>query len=146
MHDRDFKATTTYSFPCMVFSLCRSAVVPISHINKLKTPQGNLDIVLIRDEANELAPCIGPRLGVPPLGENLVDAVAHARTAMQAASAPTDTTPVESIPGRSTALSSFLSAPSPALVALSRVQKLESQIATLQHHTQPWIQSSIDEA
>ena len=29
MHERDFKVTTTYPFPCMIFFLCRSAVVPI---------------------------------------------------------------------------------------------------------------------
>ena len=27
MHERDFKVTTTYPFPCMIFSLCRSAGV-----------------------------------------------------------------------------------------------------------------------
>ena len=29
MHERAFKVTTTYPFPCMIFSLCRSAGVPI---------------------------------------------------------------------------------------------------------------------
>ena len=29
MHERAFKVTTTYPFPCMIFSLCRSACVPI---------------------------------------------------------------------------------------------------------------------
>ena len=38
MHERDFKVTTTYPFPCMIFSLCRSAGVPIWHIDQLKTP------------------------------------------------------------------------------------------------------------
>ena len=39
MHERDFKVTTTYPFPCMIFALCRTAGVPIWHIDKLKTPQ-----------------------------------------------------------------------------------------------------------
>ena len=38
MHERAFKVTTTYPFPCMIFSLCRSAGVPILHIDQLKTP------------------------------------------------------------------------------------------------------------
>ena len=38
MHERSFKVTTTYPFTCMVFSLCRSACVPIWHIDQLKTP------------------------------------------------------------------------------------------------------------
>ena len=29
MHERDFNVTTTYPFPCMIFSLYRSAGVPI---------------------------------------------------------------------------------------------------------------------
>ena len=61
MHERDFKVTTTYPFPCMVFSLCRSAGVSIWHIDQLKALQGNVDIRLIKDDANELAPREGPR-------------------------------------------------------------------------------------
>ena len=56
---------------------------------------GTADIDLIRDEANDLAPRRGPHQELPPLGDNLADTVAKARTATQAAS--TDTTPVESI-------------------------------------------------
>ena len=32
IHERAFKVTTTYSFPCMIFSLCRSAGVPTWHV------------------------------------------------------------------------------------------------------------------
>ena len=104
MHERDFKVTTTYPFPCMIFSLCRSAGVPIWHVDQLKTPQGTVDVGLIRDKANELAPRRGPRQELPPLFDNQADTVAQARTATQAAS--TDTITVESIPGSSTAPSS----------------------------------------
>ena len=103
MHERAFKVTTTYPFPCMIFALCRSAGVPIWHINQLKTPLGTVNIGLIRDEANELAPRRGPSLELPPLADDLADTVAQARTATQASSG---TTPVESIPGSSTAPSS----------------------------------------
>ena len=37
MHERVFKVTTTYPFPCMIFSLCGSAGVTIWHIDQLKT-------------------------------------------------------------------------------------------------------------
>ena len=67
MPERAFKVTTTYPFPCMIFSLCRSAGVPICHVDQLKTPLGTVDISLIRDEANELAPRRGPHLELPPL-------------------------------------------------------------------------------
>ena len=144
MHERAFKVTTTYPFPCMIFSLCRSAGVPIWHIDQLRTPPGTVDVGLIRDEANELAPRRGPRPELPPLADDLADTVAQARTATQAAS--TDTTPVESIPGSSTAPSSSRTAPLPALVPLARVQKLEAQMATLLHHIQPWMQKSITES
>ena len=33
MHERAFKVTTTYPFPCMIFSLYRSAGVPIWHVD-----------------------------------------------------------------------------------------------------------------
>ena len=56
MHERAFKVTTTYSFPCLIFALCRSAGVPISHADQLKIPQGTVDVGIIRDEANELDP------------------------------------------------------------------------------------------
>ena len=49
LHERAFKVTTTYPFPCMIFSLCRSAGVPIWHIDELNTPQGTVDVGLIID-------------------------------------------------------------------------------------------------
>ena len=104
MHERDFKVTTTYPFPCMVFFVYGSTSVPVWHIDQIKTTQGSIDIGRIKDEANELAPHRGPRPDLPPLGDNLADTVAQDRTATQAAS--TDTTPVESILGSSTAPSS----------------------------------------
>ena len=61
MHKRDFKVTTTYPFPCMIFYLCRSAGVPIWHVDQAKTPQGTVNVGLIINEANELDPCREPR-------------------------------------------------------------------------------------
>ena len=110
----------------------------------MKTPQGTVDVGLIRDEANELAPYRGPLQELPPLVDDLADTVAQSRKATQAAS--TDTTPVDSIPGSSTAPSSSRTAPLPALVSLARVQKMEAQMATLLHHIQPWMQKSITES
>ena len=75
MHEREFKVTTTYPFPCMMFALCRSASVPIWHVDQLKTPQGTVDVGLIRDEANEFAPRRGPRLELPPLADDLADTI-----------------------------------------------------------------------
>ena len=105
MHERDFKVKNTYRFPRMIFCLCRSAGVPILHIDQLKTFLGIVDIGLIRDEANVLYPRRGPRLECPPLGENLADMVVHACTAVHDSSETTNTTPVESIPGSSTTTS-----------------------------------------
>ena len=109
------------------------------HIDKLKTSLGTADIGLIKDEANEFAPRRGPRPELPPLGENLADTVAQARMATPDASGTTDTTPVNSIQGSRTVPSSSLSTPSPALVPLLRVQKLEAHMATHVHHIQLWM-------
>ena len=75
MHERALKVTTTYPFSCMIFTLCKSAGVPIWHVDQLKTPQGTVDVGLIRDEANELAPCRGPCLELPPLTDDLANTV-----------------------------------------------------------------------
>ena len=48
LHETDFKVTTTYPLPCMIFSLCRSAGVPIWNIDQIKTPLGTVDIGLIQ--------------------------------------------------------------------------------------------------
>ena len=139
MHDRASKVTTTYPILCMIFSLCRSTGVPIWNIYQLKTSLGTVDIGLIKDEANELAPQRGPCPYLPLLGDNMADTVAQACTATRAASETNYTTPVESILGSSTSPSSSRSSPFPALVPLARVQKLEEQMATLLHHIQPWM-------
>ena len=113
--------------------------MPIWHFDQLKTPLGTVDIGLIRDEANELAPRRGPRPELPPLCDNLADTVAQARTATQAASNTIDTTPVKSIPSSSSASSSSRSTIFPTMVPLARVQKLNAQMDSLMHHIQPWM-------
>ena len=90
-----------------------------------------MDVVFIRDNANELAPRKGPHLELPPHANDLANTVDKAYTATQAS---IDTTPIELIPGSSTAPSSFRTAPLPALILLARVQKLEAQMATLLHY------------
>ena len=76
MHERAFKVTTTYPFLCMIFSLYRFVGVPIWHVDQLKTPQGTVDVALIRDEANVLAPHRGPRPELPLLADHLADTIA----------------------------------------------------------------------
>ncbi|TMW99310.1 hypothetical protein EJD97_002766 [Solanum chilense] len=98
--------------------------VPIWNVDQLKTPQGTVDVELIRDEANELAPRRGPRPELPLLFDDLADTVAQARTAAQVS---TDTTPVESISGSSTAPSSSRTAPLPALVPLMQKSIIKSE-------------------
>ena len=79
--------------------------MPIWHIDQLKTLLGTVEIGLIKDESNDLALRRGPCPELRPLGDNLADMVAKARMATQAAS--TNTTPIESILGSSTAPSSL---------------------------------------
>ena len=72
-----------------------------------------------------------------PFGENMAAMINQAQGADQDTSDPTNTTPVESIPGTSTAPSSSLSTLYAALVPFARVQNLEAQMATLVHHIKP---------
>ena len=106
IHERAFKASTTYPFSCMIFELCRSTRVPIWHIDVLKTPTGIVDIGLIRDEANEGSPNKGAKIQVQLLGENLAYTVEQDQGSDQDTLQPIDTTPVESIPSTSRAPSS----------------------------------------
>ena len=121
----------------MILELCSAAGVPIWYIDVLQTRTGKVDFGLIKDEANEAAQNRGPRVEVHLLGENLADTAEQAQGADRAASEPTDTTPVEFSPGTRRALSSSRSTPSPALVSIARVQKIESRIATVLHYIQP---------
>uniref|UniRef100_M1DVC0 Integrase core domain containing protein n=1 Tax=Solanum tuberosum TaxID=4113 RepID=M1DVC0_SOLTU len=62
IHERAFRTSTTYPFPCLIFHLCRDSGVPIWHCDKLVHPTGALDIGLIRDEANVAAPRREPQI------------------------------------------------------------------------------------
>ena len=106
IHERDFKASTTYPFVYMIFQLCTDVGVPLWHCDVLLTPIGFMDISLIRDEVNVAAPRRGPRVDLQPLSENLADTVEQYQGGDHATSKPTDTTPTESIPGTSRAPSS----------------------------------------
>uniref|UniRef100_M1DWG7 Integrase core domain containing protein n=1 Tax=Solanum tuberosum TaxID=4113 RepID=M1DWG7_SOLTU len=77
IHERVFKASTTYPFPCLIFQLCRDSEVPIWHFDKLIRPTGTLDIGLIQNEENVAAPLREPQVDVPPMGADLVDVVEH---------------------------------------------------------------------
>ena len=67
MQERAFKVTTTYPFLCMIFALRRSAGVPIWHVDQLKTPQGTVDVGLIRDEPMSWLHAEGPVQSCPHL-------------------------------------------------------------------------------
>lgn len=60
IHERAFKAITTYPFPFIIFELCGASGDPIWHIYVLWIPIGIVYFSLIRDEANEPEPNIGP--------------------------------------------------------------------------------------
>uniref|UniRef100_M1DXB6 Integrase core domain containing protein n=1 Tax=Solanum tuberosum TaxID=4113 RepID=M1DXB6_SOLTU len=64
IHERAFKTSTTYPFPCLIFHLCRDSGVPIWHCDRLIHPIGTLDIGLIRDEANVTAPRREPQVEI----------------------------------------------------------------------------------
>ncbi|KAG5631012.1 hypothetical protein H5410_002729 [Solanum commersonii] len=55
IHERAFRTSTTYPFPCLIFHLCRDSGLPIWHCDRLVHPTEALDIDLIRDKANVTA-------------------------------------------------------------------------------------------
>ncbi|KAG5580536.1 hypothetical protein H5410_051163 [Solanum commersonii] len=68
IHERAFRTSTTYPFPCLIFQLCRDSGVPIWHCDRLVHPTGALDIGLIRDEANIAAPHREPQVEAASMG------------------------------------------------------------------------------
>lgn len=78
IHEMAFNTATTYPFPWLIFYMCRDAGLSIRHCHTHRRPTGMLDIGLIKDEANVVAPRRGPRVLVLPLGKNLADMVEQA--------------------------------------------------------------------
>uniref|UniRef100_M1DCU9 Integrase core domain containing protein n=1 Tax=Solanum tuberosum TaxID=4113 RepID=M1DCU9_SOLTU len=148
IHERAFKTSTTYPFPCLIFQLCRDSGVLIWHCDRLIHPTGTLDIGIIRDKANVAAPRKEPQIEVPPLGADLADTVGQAQEGDPIIPDHSDTVLASSSQAASMAPSSSRSTPQlgDIVVPLSRVQKLEAQMATLLHHIQPWMQKSIAES
>uniref|UniRef100_M1E140 Integrase core domain containing protein n=1 Tax=Solanum tuberosum TaxID=4113 RepID=M1E140_SOLTU len=93
IHERAFRTSTTYPYPCLIFRLCRDSGVPIWHCDKLVHPTGALDIGLIRDEANVAAPRREPQVEVPPLEADLADTVGQAQGGDLSIPDHTDTVP-----------------------------------------------------
>uniref|UniRef100_M1DKL7 Integrase core domain containing protein n=1 Tax=Solanum tuberosum TaxID=4113 RepID=M1DKL7_SOLTU len=119
IHERAFKTSTTYPFPC-----------------------------LIRDVANVAAPRKEPYVEVPPLGADLADTVGQAQGGDLIIPDHSDTVPASSSQAANMAPSSSRSTPQlgATVVPLTRVHKLEAQMATLLHHIQPWMLKSIAES
>uniref|UniRef100_M1DLY7 Integrase core domain containing protein n=1 Tax=Solanum tuberosum TaxID=4113 RepID=M1DLY7_SOLTU len=110
IHERAFKTSTTYPFPCLIFQLFRDSGVPIWHCDRLIHPTGTLDVDLIRDEANVAAPHRGPQIDVP-LGTGLVDVVEQMQGDEPAPPAHTDDAPTFSSQASSQAPSSSRATP-----------------------------------
>ncbi|KAG5585933.1 hypothetical protein H5410_046367 [Solanum commersonii] len=59
IHERAFRTSTTYPFPCLIFQLCRDSGVPIWHSDRLVHPIGALDIVSIGPNSSRSTPQLG---------------------------------------------------------------------------------------
>lgn len=92
------------------------------------------------------APCKGPWVEFPPLGENLVCIVKLAQGFDPSVQEHADPTPASfsHVASKPSSLSRF-TLPLEVVNPLAKVQKLEVQMATLVHHIQSWIQKSTDE-
>uniref|UniRef100_M1DTW5 Integrase core domain containing protein n=1 Tax=Solanum tuberosum TaxID=4113 RepID=M1DTW5_SOLTU len=131
IHERAFRTSTTYPFPCLIFHLCRDSGVSIWHCDRLVHPTGALDIGLIRDEANVAASRREPQIEVPPLGPDLADTVGQAQGGDPIIPDHTDTVPGSSSQAASVTPSSSRSTPhlGATVVLMAKVQKLEAQMA-----------------
>lgn len=124
INERDFKTSTTYPFNCLIFHLCRDVGVPIWHYDPLHIPTGTVDISLIRDEYNVVAPWRGHGNELQSLSETLADKVELAQGVNPTNSEPTETTMAESAHGTIREPNSSRSTPpSEALVPIARDQK-----------------------
>ncbi|KAG5585927.1 hypothetical protein H5410_046361 [Solanum commersonii] len=96
IHERAFKNSTTYPFPCLISQLCRDFGVPICNSDRLTHTTGTLDIGFILDKANVAAPRREPQVEVPPLGADLADTVGQAQGSDPIMPDHTDTIPTSS--------------------------------------------------
>ncbi|KAG5585795.1 hypothetical protein H5410_046229 [Solanum commersonii] len=144
IHDRAFRTSTTYPFPCLIFQLCKDFGVSICHYDRLIHPTRTLDIGLIQDEANVAAPHRGLRIDVP-LGTDLVDVVEQMQGDKTTHPVHTNDAPASSFQATSQAFSSSRASPplGATVILLVRVQKLEAQMTTLLHHIKPWMRKLI---
>uniref|UniRef100_M1DR12 Integrase core domain containing protein n=1 Tax=Solanum tuberosum TaxID=4113 RepID=M1DR12_SOLTU len=126
--------------------LCRDAGVPVWHYDRLLQETKTLDIGLIQDEVNVVAPRRELQVEVPPLGANLVANVEQMQGEESTSPATTEDAPASPSSAASQGPSSSKATPSSGYVVmpLARVQKLETQMATLLQHVRPWMQRSIE--
>uniref|UniRef100_M1DNE5 Integrase core domain containing protein n=1 Tax=Solanum tuberosum TaxID=4113 RepID=M1DNE5_SOLTU len=130
IHERAFWTSTTYPFPCLIFHLCRDSGVPIWHCDRLVHLTGELDIGLIRNEANVAVPRREPQVEVPPLGADLADTVGQAQGGDPSIPDHINTVPGSSSQAASMTPSSSRSTPQlgAIVVPLARVQKMEGMM------------------
>uniref|UniRef100_M1DIP8 Integrase core domain containing protein n=1 Tax=Solanum tuberosum TaxID=4113 RepID=M1DIP8_SOLTU len=148
LHERAFKATTTLPFPCLIFQLYRDACFSILNCDRLHDMTKSLDISLIRDDANLAAPRREPKVEVPPLGNDLAADVEQMHVNDTTIAAAKEDAQARPFPAISHAPSLSRATPSLGSIAipLARVQKLETEMATLLQHMKPWMQRSIMES
>lgn len=147
IHERAFKTSTTYPFPCLIFQMCRDAGVKIWHYDTIFKHTWTMDIGLIKDEANLGAPRRGSWIKVPLLGENLADTVELDQEADPSSPDHTDPTTSSYLHATNNAPNSSRSTPPiVSVIPLARVQNLEVQMTTLLHHIKTWMQNFIVEA
>uniref|UniRef100_M1DEJ7 Putative plant transposon protein domain-containing protein n=1 Tax=Solanum tuberosum TaxID=4113 RepID=M1DEJ7_SOLTU len=56
IHERAFRRTTTFPFPCLIFRMCKESIVSIWHCERLVKVTKTVDVRLIQDDTNPVAP------------------------------------------------------------------------------------------
>lgn len=111
IHEWDFKTYTIYPFAFLVFSICREDGVSILHCDILHSPTRTVDIGLIKDEANVVAPRRGRRVKMNLLSGNLADTIKLSQGTDPATLEPADTRLADSAHATSPAPNAYQSIP-----------------------------------
>lgn len=59
-------------FPCLIFHICREAIVLVWHCDQLIQVTKIVDVGMIKDDANPTAPRKGIQIDLPSWGDDIV--------------------------------------------------------------------------
>uniref|UniRef100_M1DGV9 Putative plant transposon protein domain-containing protein n=1 Tax=Solanum tuberosum TaxID=4113 RepID=M1DGV9_SOLTU len=146
IHERAFQEETTLPFTCLKIFLCRKATVPVWGCDRLIEMTKMVDVGIIRDDAKPAAPWRDIHFNLPHMNEDLASTQPEEGNISAPPMHPDMAAPPSSSSGPAESIPRAPTPTSYALMLLTRVQKLETQMATLLQHIHPWMKKAVEKS